>query len=474
MAASEFFGNGWDDPRSGQILGLAQGLLSAPGGRGLALGLQGMRDAQDADAKRKYMLAQMGLVDMQAKTGQAQLKEMERKNADADAAREVARQFYGANGLPGASLAQPGVAPAGPFGGDGAGPVRAPAIGLPPNHAPGSPGQPTPAIALNGVAPKSDAWMRYQALGDRLAKQGLVDAANAQYALAEKFRPKYNTTPQVVRGPDGKLVNLLVGEDGSTTVMPYGVKPDIKMQDLGGKVVAVDTNDTQGGQSFDKSMTPGEVASNKLGWANNSATLRGQNMTDARAREATALGGQQYDVERGLIVNTRSGDARPVMQGGAPLGAKEKPLTDTQAKALQFSSRMENSHDVMNQLADKGAVHLIPGSTAGFGIGRAMRAVGGAENQQLEQAQRDFVNAILRRESGAAISPGEFESAQLQYFPQPLDDAKTIEQKKRNREIAIAGLKAEVPKGAPKIDDFMPNGKQSAISAGGWSAKKVQ
>jgi hypothetical protein len=56
---ADFFGNGFDDPRSGQILGLAQGLLSAPGGQGLAAGLGYMNQARESDMKSKLSKAQL-------------------------------------------------------------------------------------------------------------------------------------------------------------------------------------------------------------------------------------------------------------------------------------------------------------------------------------------------------------------------------------------------------------------------------
>lgn len=62
------------------------------------------------------------------------------------------------------------------------------------------------------------------------------------------------------------------------------------------------------------------------------------------------------------------------------------------------------------------------------------------ERKMAEQAQRDFINAILRRESGAVISPSEFESAKQQYFPQPGDPPELVEQKRQNRIIAIQGV----------------------------------
>lgn len=61
--------------------------------------------------------------------------------------------------------------------------------------------------------------------------------------------------------------------------------------------------------------------------------------------------------------------------------------------------------------------------------------------QQYEQSKRNFLNAILRRESGAVISPSEFQEGDKQYFPQAGDSDEVVAQKAINRQTAIAGLK---------------------------------
>lgn len=63
-----------------------------------------------------------------------------------------------------------------------------------------------------------------------------------------------------------------------------------------------------------------------------------------------------------------------------------------------------------------------------------------ADFQKFDQAQRDFINATLRRESGAVINESEFENARKQYFPQPGDSKEVLEQKRRNRIEAIKGV----------------------------------
>jgi hypothetical protein len=59
------------------------------------------------------------------------------------------------------------------------------------------------------------------------------------------------------------------------------------------------------------------------------------------------------------------------------------------------------------------------------------------ESRQWFQAERNFINAVLRKESGAVISDSEFDNARRQYIPQPGDDPQTKEQKRRNRQTAI-------------------------------------
>lgn len=69
------------------------------------------------------------------------------------------------------------------------------------------------------------------------------------------------------------------------------------------------------------------------------------------------------------------------------------------------------------------------------------------EFQLYDQARTNFVNAILRRESGAAIAQSEFENANKQYFPQPFDDQTTINQKRAARKLATQLMLASAGEG---------------------------
>lgn len=105
-----------------------------------------------------------------------------------------------------------------------------------------------------------------------------------------------------------------------------------------------------------------------------------------------------------------------------------KPLTDAQATSLGYAQRIAQASEVIDRLGGQF-------TGAGSYIGRAVPNILKSEDRQLfEQAQRNFINAVLRKESGAVISPEEFENARQQYFPQPGDTLSTLQQKKQNRE----------------------------------------
>lgn len=140
----------------------------------------------------------------------------------------------------------------------------------------------------------------------------------------------------------------------------------------------------------------------------------------------------------------------------------EKPLTEFQGKSSGFGVRAASAHEQLSALeggALGGEFDAFPGYQngpvqpgaikrmaeavpwAGEGLGTALNFTQSAAQQRVDQAQRNFVNATLRQESGAAISPSEWDNAKKQYFPQPGDDASVIEQKRVNREQVISGFK---------------------------------
>lgn len=161
---------------------------------------------------------------------------------------------------------------------------------------------------------------------------------------------------------------------------------------------------------------------------------------------------------------SKGGGAPAIVPNVRPAAKEEKPLTEGQAKAVLFSSRMQAADKVMADLARKGFSTTIPGATKNSVLGDVITAASPAEQQQLVQAKRDFVNAVLRRESGAVISPEEFANAERQYFPQIGDSRPVIEQKARNRRAAIEGMRADVPQNRQGEVDRISGGNSALVA----------
>jgi hypothetical protein len=124
-----------------------------------------------------------------------------------------------------------------------------------------------------------------------------------------------------------------------------------------------------------------------------------------------------------------------------------KPLTTDQSKTAGYALRAEEADKIINSIGRDGAVQ--PGMIKRMGeavpfiggaLGTALNFTQSPEQQQIEQAQRNFINAVLRPESGAVINQDEFDNARKQYFPQPSDGPDVIAQKAKNRRTSIEGI----------------------------------
>jgi len=150
-----------------------------------------------------------------------------------------------------------------------------------------------------------------------------------------------------------------------------------------------------------------------------------------------------------------------------------KPPNKEQSDAGGFADRMTNSFRILGQNEKEGL------STKGrmldakvFGVGVPGANYGQSEGyQQFRQAKDDFINAQLRRESGAVISDGEYASADRQYFPQPGDAESVVKQKLKNRQLVVDAMTRAAGPGYtlnPAVNqptDTAPPPKSSAAQA---------
>ena len=128
---------------------------------------------------------------------------------------------------------------------------------------------------------------------------------------------------------------------------------------------------------------------------------------------------------------------------------QDKPLTEFQGKAVTFGTRAAQSHNILNALEENVNPLSVAASRKG---GMLVNWALDPQTRQVEQAQRDFINAVLRQESGAAIGQAEYESAARQYFPEPNDPPEVVAQKRAAREMQIRGFARQAgPAGAGDI-----------------------
>ena len=172
---------------------------------------------------------------------------------------------------------------------------------------------------------------------------------------------------------------------------------------------------------------------------------------NAQGNEGFTLGKDQvrYDAQGNVIAGGMSGvssegnellspteaQALGVPYGTTKAGAygstAEKPLTVDQAKARQFATAASNADELLATID----------YTPGFLQLPAPNQLKTGERQAFEQASRAFVNAVLRRESGATITDDEFKNKFKELIPSAGDGKAVLAQKALARKSAVETIK---------------------------------
>jgi hypothetical protein len=155
-------------------------------------------------------------------------------------------------------------------------------------------------------------------------------------------------------------------------------------------------------------------------------TERGQDMGAATARR-----GQDITVRGQNMSDDRARDLNQITRDNKPPTAGERHALGFYIRAANATKNLEA---LEGQMSQKG------------GWGQAVYAYApnwaqSDENQKYRQAQREFTEARLRRDSGAAIPNSEFENDAKTYFPQPGDSATTLEEKRASRQQVLRALR---------------------------------
>lgn len=138
-------------------------------------------------------------------------------------------------------------------------------------------------------------------------------------------------------------------------------------------------------------------------------------------------------------------DGRPIMQQGSG-GGGGATFTEGQSKDIGFAARARAALDVFEGVPEgaegpisdtltsrvQGLLGAVP-----LGLGRGYQD---PNYQVAENAGTNFLLAILRKDTGAAVTPSEEDMYGRIFLPRPGDTPELLAQKRQAREMAIAGL----------------------------------
>lgn len=200
------------------------------------------------------------------------------------------------------------------------------------------------------------------------------------------------------------------------------------------------TQDLGGGWSLQAMQTPADRRADRAEQRAERAEAR-QDRREARESQPVETLSQAESERLGLpsgsVVQRRAdGSINVVSKGGS------ERYTDGQRQSASFAFRLQNAATTLNNLERSGVARPSAAILA-FGEGRIRENALGSEDRRFLQAAREWLAPVLRKDTGAAVGPGELITYMGIYLPSPTDDAATLEQKRQARRVAEQALRAQ-------------------------------
>lgn len=418
-------GSGPDDPRSQAADQMIYGLLSGNVAGGLLGAGNVFAGARDRQLKRGLLEAQLDETRAQAEARkaltareQAELERQQRIRA------ELPSLFRAPGMTGGAPVPQT-------FGG-----TDVPMFSAP-----------------SGVSPMQSAPGGFDV--QRAISLGLDPKAIEAYAGLQNIgRPKASRQMEIDDGRGGKRI-ALVDDFGREVAGFAGYTAPVQVNQ-GDRVSFVKPAP---GVNMPINMSPDAKESNALGWANNALTRRGQDLTDARAREANVAG----KVPAGYRL-AANGQGLEYIPGGPadPARNGEKMPSEGERKAATLLHRLESSQQqlvkALGDNPDAAKPEMFPSAVRGArlpllggipGAAALANTTTSQERQRVEAAQLDMLDAALTLGTGAAYTREQLEGYRQSYFPQIGDSKETVRDKQVRLQNIIEAAKIAAGRAAP-------------------------
>lgn len=308
-------------------------------------------------------------------------------------------------------------------------------------------------LAKQGYGKQSIAYSKQASEQQRAARQAEAEqfkqamdkqAVIAQYAGSAKDQASWTASRNAL-AQMGVDVSQVPEQFDPATAQQFVQRSLTGLQQLdqAWKQKGYDLDVAKFGETVRNNKTQNSISAGNLGVARENLGLRRQEVAQGRVPAGYRAKGD--------------GTLEPIPGGPAE---KDKAPTEFQGKSATFGARAEQSDKIISGLEGRYSPAKIGAKQAAgrVGLEGAANFLLPVEEQKAEQAMRDFVNAVLRQESGAAIADSEFNNAKKQYFPQTGDSKEVIAQKAQNRKTAIEGFKKNAGKAAYTATTTLPSG----------------
>lgn len=304
----------------------------------------------------------------------------------------------------------------------------------------------TIAAATRGITNPQD----FEATKGQLVELGVLDANDAG-------KYTFDSMPQIqqmVRGIEGQLADERDLRDYQTGVSQWERS---FAQSQANKDRTFNAGREDKAQAQDNWLTQFNTA---MGKKDKPADEYGRYVAEEQAAGREPLSRIDYaQAKKGKGITVYDpATGKPMLQvGGKADGGK--PLTEAQSKSVIYATRARNALSNLDQRDDQ--LTSFFGHMAGK-LGAVGNYAQNPEYQQAKQAADEFLAAILRKDTGAAITSQEFDLYGPMFLPMPGDSAEVLDQKKVARQNAILALEAGMGENERgKVDAAIEKGSQS-------------
>jgi hypothetical protein len=288
--------------------------------------------------------------------------------------------------------------------------------------------------------------------------QALIGQIQTDMQGREEQRQKNSTVEWLrSRGRDD-LAQAMMGGLSAAEAMRIAMTPAAKpeIREVGGKLVSVSPDGTVSelyaptAEPAFRRATPEEAAAY--------GATAGQFGPDGRFYEV--------DVPQGMTIESDGQGGFRLVQGPAGATGSDKPFTEGQSKDVVYATRAKGALEVLEPVAEN--LTSLAGQVSSMDpTGIIRRRVQTPDFQVAQNAGNEFLQAILRKDTGAAITSQEQALYGETYLPRPGDGPEVLVAKQAARQRAVAAIEAGMSPAQMIAQEKALSSSQTTPASGG-------